>query len=94
MTDIETIGWTVDKKFFILKINMNAFLSTDEFDALAVIYGGKYGQEFSGCQFKGKLAVMCGDVVYINPWSLDHELSVDDTIEELLFSEFQKHLNN
>ena len=41
MTDIETIGWTVDKKFFILKINMNAFLSTDEFDALAVIYGGK-----------------------------------------------------
>ncbi|MEO4064599.1 hypothetical protein [Acinetobacter pittii] len=94
MSDIETVGWTVDKKFFILKINMNAFLSTDEFDALAVLYARKYSGDFSGCQFKGKLAVMCGDKVYINPWSLDHELSVDEPIEELLFSEFQKHLNS
>ncbi|KCX60512.1 hypothetical protein APD39_17370 [Acinetobacter pittii] len=94
MTDIETVGWAVDKKFFILKINMDAFLTTDEFDALAVLYARKYSGDFSGCQFKGKLAVMCGDKVYINPWSLDHELSVDEPIEELLFSEFQKHLNN
>lgn len=93
MTDIETVGWTVDKKFFILKINMDAFLTTDEFDALAGLYVRKYSQEFSGCVFKGKLAVMCGDKVYINPWALDEDASVDEPIEELLFSEFQKLLN-
>ena len=53
MTDIETVGWTVDKKFFILKINMDAFLTTDEFDALAVLYARKYSGDFSGCQFMG-----------------------------------------
>ncbi|MDS9863878.1 hypothetical protein XB97_06005 [Acinetobacter pittii] len=93
MTDIETVGWTVDKKFFILKVNMDAFLTTDEFDALAGLYVRKYSQEFSGCVFKGKLAVMCGDTVYINPWALDEDASVDEPIEELLFSEFQKLLN-
>lgn len=94
MSDIETVGWTADKRFFILKINMETNLTTDDCEVLAGLFVEKYSLEFSGCQFKGKLAVMCGDKVYINPWSLDHELSVDEPIEELLFSEFQKHLNN
>ncbi|ANB87968.1 hypothetical protein M0R57_003687 [Acinetobacter baumannii] len=94
MSDIETVGWTADKRFFILKINMETNLTTDDCEVLAGLFVEKYSLEFSGCQFHGKLAVICGDKVYVNPWALDQEASVDEPVEELSFSEFQTLLNN
>lgn len=51
MSDIETVGWTADKRFFILKINMETSLTTDDCEVLAGLFVEKYSLNFQAASF-------------------------------------------
>lgn len=51
MSDIETVGWTADKRFFILKINMETNLTTDDCEVLAGLFVEKYSLNFQAASF-------------------------------------------
>lgn len=89
--DIETLGWTKNKDFFEVKVNMpTAGLCGDEVRPFAGLYCYHYSGEFSGCQFTARFVMLIGNTVCIHPCHFDPEESIDEPFEVITLVEYNQ----
>ena len=87
--DIETIGWTENKKFFEIKLNIPAsgFLE-EKVHNLARIYIYHYSGECSGCQFVTKFVLLHENKAFVHPCVFDPSDSVDEDFIAIQMTEY------
>ena len=93
MSDIETIGWTAGKKFFVVKLNCAEpyWVDGEVVNGFASWFCQKYSGDVSGCQFVARFALVVRDKVFVSQCALDKEDGcVDDPFEKITYQEFME----
>lgn len=87
--DIETIGWTKNDKFFIVKIDHEFRPWDDDIRGLCGVFNcQKFAKMYWGCAFVSKFALINGQDVYVNPAALE-DCSIDECYVKMTLSEFE-----
>lgn len=91
MCDIETLGWTEDEKFFVVRVNHEVVIWEDDIRGVCGIYNcDKFAGKYCGCRFVEKFALVNGNDVYVSAPVIDQEYCIDDPFIKITLAEFKE----